>query len=595
MITHIHIVLNITTIHTLGIQGYYMVSFIPKHIKKMDSVDGGIASQLSSDEILELECDPCMYEGVKKDAVIYCYQCQDYLCSSCKSTHQKLSVTRKHQVVPCDSMPRKGNSKTESLNQNIAVKCSCNNKVVKVYCEGHTVVICTDCQKLKHRNCKTSTFDEALAETKQTNKEQTSRHVQELRENVETMREKRSNDLDNLESQTTMCRSNVKEFRQKLNILLDKLEEKALSDIETEKTEQRKHIEQDIDTCRVALSKLNAVFQMFESTPIAEKWLIFIHNMQLAETMEHVQGALKDINDEDTEPKIFFDGDSTVMRADAKSLGTVTTTRLKESRPIIADMAVKSSTKVDLKDSTNRIDPWISGSVFMPSGELVLCFGYEDDNGVKVLNTDFTLKEQIRLPAVPWDIDIMSPVEVVISSPGRKSLTLVKIYPKLQIGSSIRLDQTCRGVVVYNASIYVSFDNGEVRILDRAGKQMKNIYSPLKFNVPYHISVPKPGRLYVSEHYTNTMRLLNNGKEVYSYKHSELHRPLGMYIDGGENVFVCGCHSDNVHIIDKNGKHKTVLLTASDGLSNPYTISFRPSDNSLVVGGIMGLLVFNLG
>ena len=90
--------------------------------------------------------------------------------------------------------------------------------------------------------------------------------------------------------------------------------------------------------------------------------------------------------------------------------------------------------------------------------------------------------------------------------------------------------------------------------------------------------------------------MLNNGKEVYSYEHSGLTFPLGMYIDGGENVFVCGHGSHNVHVIDKHGKHKRIFLSASDGLSNPYTISFRSSDNTLVVGGQMKhLLVCKLG
>ena len=146
-------------------------------------------------------------------------------------------------------------------------------------------------------------------------------------------------------------------------------------------------------------------------------------------------------------------------------------------------------------------------------------------------------------------------------------------------------------------SIFVSFDNGEVRILDRAGNQLKNIYSSLRFSLPYYISIPKPGILLVSEHSPNTVRMLNNEKEMYIYNHSGLIQPLGMYVDGRENVFICGYSSHNVHIIDKTGKHKKIFLTENDGLKYPYTISFRSSDNTLVVGGNMGrnLLVYKLG
>ena len=229
----------------------------------------------------------------------------------------------------------------------------------------------------------------------------------------------------------------------------------------------------------------------------------------------------------------------------------------------------------------------------MPSGELVLCD--EKNQSVKVINIDFTLKDQTKLAYYPWDIDIMADDEVVISLPGSKSLTIVKVLPKLQLGSSIQLDQAYRGVAVDGGSIFVSFQNGEVRILDRAGHQLKNIYSSLKFSAPHYISVPQPDMLYISEHTANTVRLLNNGKEVYNYKQAGLSHLLGMCIDGGENVFVCGYSSYDVHVIDSKGKHRKIFLTANNGLNGPRAISFRPSDNTLLVGGSHGLLVVNLG
>ena len=148
-----------------------------------------------------------------------------------------------------------------------------------------------------------------------------------------------------------------------------------------------------------------------------------------------------------------------------------------------------------------------------------------------------------------------------------------------------------------SGEIFVSFYNGEVRILDRAGNQLKNIYSALRFSRPCYISVPNPGMLCVSEHTADTVRFLNNGKEVYSYHYSGLRHPFGMYIDGGENIFICGYDSHSVHVIDSNGKHKKVFLTANDWLNMPYSISFRSSDNTFVVGGRLGrnLLVFKLG
>ena len=561
---------------------------------KMASVDGSKSLQKSSDESFEFECGPCSYDGEKKDAIVYCIECDDYLCSSCKSTHRKLPVTRNHKVVSGSAMPRKSSSNTGPRSQNSFVKCSCNGKDATIYCEEHNEVICVDCQRLKHRTCQTMSIDAACKQVKLPSTERSLKTIQGLKEKVEKLKADRNSDNEELEIQSSECRQKVKEYSQNLKQQIEKLEKATLNEVAIYDTEQRQKIEENIDTCSTAVTKLNLDSQLLNSTPSTESNLLFIHNLQLTKTIEHVENALKDMESEAFKPNIDFKSDTTIIRADTKSLGTVESTGKITPRPVIADMNVKSSRKVEVKNSSDGNDPLISGSVFMPNGELVLCDCI--NRSAKVLSTDFTSKDQTKLSSMPWDIDIMADDEVVISLPHSKSLIFLKVFPKLQLGSSIQLDQACRGVAVDDGSMFVSFDNGEVRVLDRAGNQLKSIYSSPKLSLPYYISVLKSGKICVSEHGANTIRMLNNGKEMCNYKQSGLSHPLGMYIDGAENVFICGFSSHNVHIIDKNGTHKKVFLTANDGLNCPYSISFRSSDNTLVVGGNMGrnLLVFKL-
>ena len=564
----------------------------------MASVDGSKSVQASSDEGHEFECDPCKYDDDRKEAVSFCMQCGEYLCSTCCTTHKKLSMSRNHQVVSGSTMPRKG---TANAVENAAVKCSCNCKNVTIYCKEHNDIMCDDCQRLKHRACKTMSIDQASKQVKLPRKEDTLNNVNKLKETVESLKINRNKDNETLEIKSSECRRKIKDFSQELREKIAKLEKAALDEVADYETKHRKEIEQHIDTCTTAITKLEIDYQLLESTPATEDNLLFIRNLQLKKTMEHVEQALEDMEREVTKPCIYFEGDTSILRSDVKSLGNVNTTTMSTSRtviadmtvksttkrPVIADMSVKSTRKLDVNDSSDSAAPWITGSVFMPNGELLLC-DFSSNTSVKQFNTDFVLKKQIKLASCPWDIDSIADDEVVISLPGNKSLIFLKVFPKLQQVSSIQLDQKCLGVAVDGGTIFVSFNNGEVRVLDRAGNQLKNLYSLQKFKLPYYISVPKPGMLCVSENNAHTIRMLNNGEEVYTYKHSGWQYPLGMYIDGGNNVLICGYNSHNVHVIDSNGKHKKVLLTKNDGLNQPYTISFRSSDNTLVVGGIMG-------
>ena len=183
--------------------------------------------------------------------------------------------------------------------------------------------------------------------------------------------------------------------------------------------------------------------------------------------------------------------------------------------------------------------------------------------------------------------------EIVITQPSTKQLLFMKIVPKLQIGSSTSLGQICYGVAVHNGLVYVSFDNGEIRILDRTGQQQRNIYSGFSFKSPVYISVMPTGMVYVSELGGDNVRVLKDGKEISNYSSASvgISSPMGMYIDGAENILVCELHSHNLRLIDAKGKTSKVILSGTDGLCNPRTVSVRPNDNILIVGGCAETLV----
>ena len=374
----------------------------------MASVYGSRSVKASSDDSPEHECDPCSYDGERKEAIVYCIQCEDYLCSSCSSAHQKLSMSRNHQVVLGSAIPRKGTSKTGTSSQIVVVKCSCNCKDVSIYCKDHNDAICVDCQRLKHRTCQSVSIDIACKQAKLLDKEATLKTVQGLKEKVEKFKADRNDDNEKLEIQSYKCRRKIKEHSQNLKQQIEKLEKSTLNEVADFDTEQRQKIEQQIDTCSTAVTKLNLDSQLLNSTPSTESNLLFIHNLQLTKTIEHVENALKE--SETIKPNLGFESDITILRADVKRLGTVRSTGQKltigitTSRPVIADMSVTSSRKVDVKDPSDSNDPWISGPAFMPNGELVLCDHY--NKSVKVLSIDCTLKEQTKLASNPGTLTL---------------------------------------------------------------------------------------------------------------------------------------------------------------------------------------------
>ena len=48
---------------------------------------------------VQQNCDSCKQDGKQKDADYYCKECQEYLCNDCKDAHNRVSMTRGHEVT----------------------------------------------------------------------------------------------------------------------------------------------------------------------------------------------------------------------------------------------------------------------------------------------------------------------------------------------------------------------------------------------------------------------------------------------------------------------------------------------------------------
>ena len=71
---------------------------------------------------------------------------------------------------------------------------------------------------------------------------------------------------------------------------------------------------------------------------------------------------------------------------------------------------------------------------------------------------------------------------------------------------------------------------------------------------------------------------------IYQYRDNELKWPRGLYCDGGDYFLVCGKGSNNVQVISAEGKKHCNLVSSRDGLNEPYSISYRERDDTLIVG-----------
>ena len=117
------------------------------------------------------------------------------------------------------------------------------------------------------------------------------------------------------------------------------------------------------------------------------------------------------------------------------------------------------------------------------------------------------------------------------------------------------------------------------------------------FTYPYYITMNVTGeKIFVSDGSTHTITCMTvDGDIVYQNNDKDLRCPSGLYCDSGDNILVCGWWYHNVHVITADGKKNRSLLSPA-GLQDPYSIAYRDSDDTLLVGCrfMKDILIFQL-
>ena len=573
----------------------------------MDSVDGAKGIHISSDESFSIDCDPCQYNQISKKAAAYCQECEEYLCEPCKTAHEKLKLTRSHKLLSGELMPPKRSARKGAVLD--TVMCSCMKNEVSVYCKEHCSLVCVNCGALHHRRCRTNDIGDISEDFDVDSTEETIDKWKKLNETITSLAESREEDLNNLTLEAKDCRDRAKQFREEISIKLESMEAKTLSEIDILETQETKTITQQLDTCKAAWNSLDTDRRnLILAKERNDRQSIFVYNIQLSQAIKSLTTITDEITKEVYQPHISFECNPAIAIAGDQDLGTVKchTTRTPQQKGF-DDMSVTARKQVNVKVPSDAEDAGITGSAFFLSGQLILCDW--DNKKLKLLDENLQRKESIDVPGRPWDVAPVNQHQVIVTFPGEQYLQFIQVTPSLALGHTVDLGMECRGVAVSRESIYISFSGaggGKIGIYDLTGKKKRIIdqYNGKDGNVlitnPWYIAVSNDEKIFVSgydvQSSTRTVYCLeSSGNVLYTVSNPLFKDCRGISVDENENMLVCDRSSDKVFLITKDGTEVREFLTVKDGLSFPWTISFRRSDGTLVVGGYHNnILVFTL-
>ena len=572
----------------------------------MASVDGGRSLLAASDETHA--CDPCKTEDIDREAGHYCVECQEYLCDSCKQSHQKFKLSKNHDVLSESEVPKHASTEQQT---SFTVYCSCNqNREVEVYCEEHGDVICNSCKALSHRRCKLSSLRDKARTYSSEKLQSVLDKTKSTKDRIGQLHKEKKAKVSNLERLTDECKKEITLFREELNTYLDKIEQNMLKNLETLQEKQTIALDEEIASLAAALERLSLDLKMLEHAKHFDtKETMFASEIKVSKSHKEYETLAGDLQKNDVEPVLSFERNKTltdIMRnvdtiGCLKSDTKVNPCREKRLSLELKELKIRSSRQVDVASLSGKNKPWISGCCFMPNGDIVIC-DYENDTLI-LLDQNFASKDKLNLKTGPYGVLAVDNNNVIVTLPNKQQIQYIQVFPTIMAGRVIQFDKDCFGIYVSGGKLYISFakyDKGEIRILDPNGILEKKINvnhdGRVLFQLPYCITVSETGNeIFVSDGKTDTVTCMSaDGHVIYQCKDDEIKGLRGIYVDAGNNVYVCGTNTNNVGLITADGRFCRSLVPASEGIKMPRSVAFRGTDRTLLVccGGATKLFCF---
>ena len=491
------------------------------------------------------------------------------------------------------------------------IYCRCNKQQkVQYYCDEHKEILCDLCKETKHYKCHTSTIQIKSSAYSSSKLDSVASKLNGIKDDYDQLNKVRNDESKRLERLKEECREAIEAFRKEIDSFLDKLEKNMLKQVESFEIEGQKRISQHISTLTATMKLLESDLKLVEDAKNdGRKETMFAAGEQVSQDLQGYIDRLGDIENETIETEMTFEQNAQLVKllAEIDSFGSLkrsSARKIQTSRKTLLDSKIQSQKQVNIKLTDDGSTPRITGIAVMPTGEAVLCDYYNVK--LKLLDSSDAITTSLTLNDQPHDVSVMDDRNVIITLPWSKQLQYIKVFPQLAQGRVLKLDKMCWGVHVTCGKIFTSCHNDpgqeEVRILDFDGNllQRLGVYQDgsFQFRSPYHFNVSPSGKkLFVSDYGTNTVTCMTMDNHViYQYRDGEMKCPGGLYCDSGDNILVCGDRSNNIQLITADGKKHRTLVSSKDGLVYPNSLSYRESDDTLIVGMVDNkITLFKLG
>ncbi|XP_052090033.1 uncharacterized protein LOC127726640 [Mytilus californianus] len=533
-----------------------------------------------------VRCGPCNQDKVSIKADIWCYNCDEGLCSTCSGHHKRFKSTVDHKTIDIQTYYRHKHPVCS-----IKTECDAHGEHLNLYCPSHLMPCCDECISSHHSKCTgIKSLAKVVDETKIDNsKGSVEKEITSILHFLNKMANEKSRNIKKGEHQYGSIKESISNIRREINQHLEQLEKKLCKEADTtwdreksklkgfiseieEKKKKVKKIQDDLHAGTIRTSKLQSFL-----------W-IHIVEQKVHQYRQYVEDVESNKEANQVDIQIRQNGETEKILSELKSLKTFGDVKVvKSDRTKIRVTSLNRRAQVDSREQSNihnmtmniltktkmNIGKYISDMICLTNERVIVV---EEKGKVNLLTSDGRLQKQLPISDKPFSVTQINQDTIAITFPDRKDIKIFNLETET-VTKLITLGKACMGLSFCNNYLAVGLNKDEIRIIDLDGNELKSIQvksiSYLEYLVYSHDRV-----IYTDYDDKAVYCFDESGTQVWKYTQSLL-GPQGLCTDTFGNIIVADWRSQRIIVISKDGQDSKILLSEEDGLNNQKCIWYK--------------------
>ncbi|XP_071123537.1 uncharacterized protein [Mytilus edulis] len=541
-------------------------------------------------------CGICTSRHFSKLSVVWCSDCDEGLCQDCTEHHSLSKSSRYHKTVPIGEY-----HKLPSFIANIKLQCDEHDEKYQLFCKDHNKVLCRKCAiSAKHKECKAIFPVEEVILNAKTSVAFTEieSSLQEMKENLRLILEDRQKNVSSLLDSKKKLESEVSAIRHQINQHIDQIQDQFIAELNKAVEHSTQHIQsfiaslknnqKEIDECiddvkniknhatdmQTFLGINQLVNKLNKTENEMQSWTDG-NSLGLTVVCYHINTLLQTIsNDITTFGKSVVDVKHCELALQRRKEGQAQLMKVN-----VGPKCIVKNIRLELKTKIKTTLLNVSGCCILPCGKLVI--SNYDPSYLIVLAPDGKIEKTItNIMSKIYDVTCVDDETVAVISSKEPNIKLVG----LTSGKSFRTINTTSpslGITYAKCSFIVCPKKGHLQEIMLKDNMTNNIGSPI--DSEYVASLDNT--IYHRKKSTDEIVWDNrNGDILWTFSNDTvLKGPRCITVDENGSIFVAGGKSNNIVVIDSEGRDHKILLSEKDLCGSPWAIDYNSKLNCLLV------------